>query len=404
MNKKILTLLFYVAISSTATAQQTITLSVSNPLKSARENAPVVISLEKYGDIHSALVTIDGNEVPCQLDDIDQDGVQDELCFVINLNKNESKNATIKLYNTGEPRQYQPKVFTELLLRNPKTTTKNKHDVYLSDLTADKGTNVFSIVHHHGVAFESELTAYRVYFDNRQTIDLYGKIKKQLELKETQFYTDKNQKAASYGDDVLWVGNTFGLGAMRGWDGKGQQLLTDVNYRTQRIIANGPVRTITEVEDRGWLADPTKPRINMTIRYTMYAGHRDCNVDVKFNKSVVDYKFATGIINVKNSTEFTDKNGLRGCWGTDWPAGTSDTLNYKRETVGLGICIPNTNIVSEEPANENYGYVIRSSSNEIHYGITFCSDNENFGYHNAKDWYHYLENWKKEFELPIVVK
>lgn len=404
MNKKIATLLLLTAMSSAAMAQKTITVTITNPLKSARQDAPVVISLNKYGDIHSALVTIDGTETPCQLDDLDKDGVEDELCFVTNLDKKQSKTATITLYDTGEPRQYQPRVFTELLLRNPKVTTKNKHDVYLSELTANKGTNVFSIVHHHGVAFESELTAYRIYFDNRQTIDLYGKYKKQLELKETQFYTGKDQKAAGYGDDVLWVGNTFGLGAMRGWNGKEPQLLDDVNYRTQRIIANGPIRSIAEIEDRGWLEDPSKPRITMTIRYTIYAGHRDCDVDVRFNKPVADYKFSTGIINVKNSSEYTDKKGLRGCWGTDWPAGASDTINVKRETVGLGICIPQKNIINEEPANDNYGYVVKTSENKIHYGITFCSDNETFGYHNAKDWYNYLEGWKKELEQPVVIK
>ena len=54
---------------------------------------------------------------------------------------------------------------------------------------------------------------------------------KQLEIKDTQFYPDKQQKAAGYGDDVLWVQH-FGLGAMRGWDGKEQQLITDVNFQT----------------------------------------------------------------------------------------------------------------------------------------------------------------------------
>ena len=404
MNKKIITLLLSIAVTSVAMAQHTITLNITNPLNTARDNAPVVFSIKKYGDIKSAVVKINGNEIPCQLDDLNQDGVEDELCFVTDLGRKETKNATITLYNIGEPRQYPAKVFAEMVLRNPKVTIKNKHNLYLSSLTINKGTDVFSTIHHHGVAFESELVAYRVYFDNRQTIDLYGKYKKQLEIKDTQFYPDKQQKAAGYGDDVLWVGNTFGLGAMRGWDGKEQQLITDVNFQTQRIISNGPVRTIVEVEDRGWLADPSKPRIIMTIRYTLYAGHRDCDVDVTYNKNVPDYKFSTGIINVKNSTEYTDHKGLRGCWGTDWPAGTSDTINYKRETVGLGIYIPKTYIHHEIPADANYGFVIGTPTNKIHYGITFCSNNETFGFHNATDWFDYLKKWEAESEHPIAIK
>ena len=43
----------------------------------------------------------------------------------------------------------------------------------------------------------------RIYMDKRQTIDLYGKFHKGLELEQTQFYTSKEQKAQGYGADVL---------------------------------------------------------------------------------------------------------------------------------------------------------------------------------------------------------
>ena len=195
------------------------------------------------------------------------------------------------------------------------------------------------MIHHHGAAFESDLVAYRIYFDHRQTVDVYGKYRKGLELKETQFYPDAKQKEQGYGDDVLWVGQTFGVGALRGWDGKQPTMLTDVEHRSQRIVARGPLRTIVEVKDQGWTPQPGQEPIDMTTYYTLYAGHRDCSVDIKFNKNAGEYKFATGIINVKNSTEHSDKKGLRGCWGTDWPVSAKDSVGHKRETVGLGICL-----------------------------------------------------------------
>ena len=98
--------------------------------------------------------------------------------------------------------------------------------------------------------------------------------------------------------------------------------------------------------------------MNATIIFTLYAGHRDFDVDVTFNRNVEEYDFSTGIINVKNSVELTDGKGLRGCWGTDWPAGTKDTINWKRETVGLGIYVPDEYRKHEIPANkDNYAYV-----------------------------------------------
>ena len=140
-----------------------------------------------------------------------------------------------------------------------------------------------------------------------------------------------------------------------------------------------------------------------TIRYTQYAGHRDTDVDVYFNKNVSDRLFSTGIINVKGSEEFSDKKGLRACWGTDYPS--SDTINWKRETVGLAVCIPQKYIKSEEPANkDNYAFVVATDNNHLNYKVTYTSDNEMFGYHSAKEWFEFLKEWKQEVLKPILVR
>jgi len=386
------------ALSSAAFAQQTITVCVSNPSTAARTDEPVIISLAPYGDICSALITADGKEIPYQLDDLDQNDTYDELCFLTDLKGNETKKYEVKLFNDGEPRPYPARVFAEMLIRNDKVKEKNKHDNFIESITARGDcANSYNIQHHHGVDFESELNGIRIYFDKRQTLDLYGKFQKRLELEATQFYTQPDQKAEGYGDDVLWVGNTFGLGAFRGWDGKEPTMIDPVRSRTQRIISYGPLRTIVELFDRGWQG------VNMTIRYTQYGGHRDTDIDVFFNKDVSDRLFSTGIINVKGSEEFSDKQGLRACWGTDWPSG--DTINWKRETVGLGICIPMKYVRSEEVANkDNYAFVVGTSNNHLSYKVIYCSDNEAFGYHSAKEWFEFLQEWKKEVLKPIEVK
>jgi hypothetical protein len=141
----------------------------------------------------------------------------------------------------------------------------------------------------------------------------------------------------------------------------------------------------------------------MTLRYIQYAGHRDTDVEVLFNKDVSDYRFSTGIINVKGSEEFSDKKGLRACWGTDYPS--TDTLKWKRETVGLAVLVPQQHIVSEEPANkDNYAYVLQVKGDRMAYKVTYTSANESFGYHSAKEWFEYLKAWRKEIENPVKVE
>ena len=402
-------LLALIATFTTNVLAQTnsIRYEVRNTSDIDRTDIPVVIKLdsEDTSDIHSARVTLGTNkEIPCQLDDLDQDGIFDELCFLVDLKAKAKAIYTIEYNTSDKPLQYPARVYAEMLIRNDKVKEKNKHDNFIESITARGDcANSYNIQHHHGVDFESEYNGIRIYFDKRQTLDLYGKFHKRLELKETQFYTSKEQKEQGYGDDVLWVGNTFGLGAFRGWNGKEPTMIDPVRSRTQRIISYGPLRTIVEVFDRGWKAAEGKPAINMTIRYTQYAGHRDTDVDVFFNKPVNDYLFSTGVINVKGSKEFSDKKGLRACWGTDWPSG--DTINFKRETVGLGICIPMKYIKSEEPANkDNYAFVVGTDDTHLQYRVIYCSANENFGYHSAAEWFDFLRKWKKDVaDRPVKV-
>jgi hypothetical protein len=73
--------------------------------------------------------------------------------------------------------------------------------------------------------------------------------------------------------------------------------------------------------------------------------------------------------------------------------------------VGLGICIPLKYVKSEEPANkDNYAFVVGTADNHLQYKVIYCSDNENFGYHSAKEWFDFLKGWKKEVaDKPITV-
>ena len=410
--RKLICFFLLTAFGLHASATRTVTVFVRNQLDNARTDQPVVISLAQYGEVRSALVTVDGQEIPCQLDDLNQDDIFDELCFLANLGERERKQYTVTLFDEGEPRSYPARVYADMLVRNTsdKKLKKNQQNNFLESITVrGDAADAYHIQHHHGVDFESELNGIRIYFDARQTLDLYGKYQKRLELQDTQFYTDAEQKAQGYGDDVLWVGQTFGLGAFRGWDGTKPTLVEPVRSRTQRIISYGPLRTIVEVVDRDWQAPLTSSishhpsSITMTLRYTQYAGHRDTDVDVFFNKKVSDYRFSTGVINVKGSVEYSDRHGLRACWGTDYPA--TDTTKWKRETVGLAVLVPHKNIASEEPANkDNYAFVVKIDGTHMAYKVNYTSDNETFGYHSAQEWFDYLKAWRREVDHPVIVK
>ena len=403
---KRLYLLALCLVSGVACFAQSANYSIEckNPLNIQRQDVAIVQKITD-GNIRSAVVLCDGKEIPCQLDDLNGDGVFDELFFLADFGKKETKTFNISFSADAPQKKYAPRVYVEMLLNSPKEKGKRQTS-YISSLTVDNDVDIYNLLQHHGPAFESELVAYRIYFDKRQTVDIYGKYNKGFEIKQTQFYPTKEELASGFGDDCLWVGSTLGVGTLRGWDGEKPRFLDKVSHRSERIISRGPLRTIVEVEDNSWdTYNSGKAPLDAVTRYTLCAGHRDVQVDVTFRQKADEYTFCTGVINVKNSTEYTDKAGLRGCWGTDWPVSEKDSAGHKRETVGLAVYVPKAYFRQELPADkDNYPLLVSPAASCLHYNIAFCSDNESFGFHTDKDWYNWMKAWKRELDNPVIVK
>lgn len=393
-------LLAFSAAQALQAQEKELTLTVSNSWKEAKQNEPVVVNLEKLNlgfTVQSVIVKEGTTEIPSQLDDLNGDGKADEAAFLLDMPAKSKRNITVTLSAEKSNKTYPAQVYAQMMLSD-----KKKKYPKIQSLTVPGESDVYNCLHHHGPAFESELVAYRIYFDKRQTVDIYGKSRKGFELAETLFYPTDEHKAKGYGDDVLWVGSTCGAGTLKGWEnGKPAHIIPTL--RTECIRAYGPLRTVVDVIDTDW--EYQGKTITMTTRYILYGGHRDARVEVSFAEPLGEETFCTGVINVKNSEHFTDHKGLIGCWGTDWPAGANDTIGRKLETVGLAVCIPNRYVKEEQPVTENLLYTVGAKGQAgFTYHISFASLRESFGFKNAKEWFAYMKQWKKELEHPCEVK
>ena len=145
-------------------------------------------------------------------------------------------------------------------------------------LTHSSVPDTYHSFHHHGVAVESELMAYRLYFDKKQTVDVYCKRKPQLELAQSYWYPNDSLLAAGYGDDILRVSGTVGVGSVKYWNGKLCHF-DKVASRSQRIVRQTRNSATIEVADRG-LELPKSQIVDIAVQYTLHAGHRDMRCDV----------------------------------------------------------------------------------------------------------------------------
>ena len=393
---------FLLSISCTAIVAQntkTVQVQVSNPSSIDRVDKPVVLKVDdlNLGFVpKSAVVMFGSEEIPSQLDDLTGNRKADELAFVVDVASGGNRTLDITFSTEKSTKEYPARVFAEMLVSD-----KNNKHVPVHSVSIPGTSNIYNQMHHHGPAFESELVAYRIYFDHKQTVDIYGKFNKGFEIEESQFYPTDEQLARGFGDDVLRVSGSCGVGGFKGWDGKKAIHINPVDTRTMRILAYGPVRTVSELEVNGWQYQGKE--LDMTTRYTLYAGHRDMEVEVFFDEPLGDEIFATGVQDIKGSVSYSDGKGLIGCWGTDWPV--NDTVKYAKETVGLATYVPQKYVVREAKDKPNYLYLVSNNGGDyIKYYTTFTSKKEKFGYEDSDTWFNHIRAWKDELEQPFEVK
>ncbi|MDE5785021.1 MAG: DUF4861 domain-containing protein, partial [Duncaniella sp.] len=303
------------ALAALSASTASLEVKIENPLDAARTAVPVTVNLHEYApgmNPASAVVTINGKVIPCQIDDLDADGMADELVFVTDVAPRGTVTAQVELSDSPAEVTFEPKTYAYIKLRDEK---KKYPKVVAVEFPGDADTRtMYNSIYGHGAVMEGLYNAIRVYMDNRQSVDVYGKNTKQLEMDVTGFYTTPEQLAAGYGHDILWAGQSVAAGSFRGYQNGTPVYIDSVASRGQRVVVSGPVRSIVRIDDHGWNYNGS--RHDMSQLYTLWADHRDYDVDVFIKGTTPADVYATGVQKMESdNTGFVEPDGLAGCWG-----------------------------------------------------------------------------------------
>jgi unsaturated chondroitin disaccharide hydrolase len=261
----LLTLITPLANLQAAPRIHVLKLSITNPTHLARPQENIVVKVADLKriapDFKAATVivttsdaatldedarTLETLELPSQADDLDGDGKLDEIAFQIPLTANQTRIVTIAYGDAA----------TLQRLRND----------YPQRTFAKFATK------YEGLGWESELNAWRLYFDARNAIDLYGKRRPGLQLEIFGAPEYDYHEESPYGRDIYKIGDALGIGAVGALvDGKVIKV-AEVAERRQRVISAGPVRSIVELDYKGWKVGSRA--IDLTSRMTQWAGER----------------------------------------------------------------------------------------------------------------------------------
>lgn len=243
--------------------------------------------------------------------------------------------------------------------------------------------DMYNSIYGHGAVIENPWVAYRVYMDNRQSLDLYVKHTPRLELDVTGFYTTPEQIAEGYGCDVLWAGKSVGAGSFRGWQNGAPVTIDTVATRTQTVISPQEIR----VTDRDWIYNGHP--LQMIQTYTVDPDNRNLTVEIKLKDYLPGDLFCTGIQKLEtDNVGFLTPAGVAASWGANVP----DKLHPELvETVGLGIIVDPANVVSVVEDDLNYLVVVRPDADGIiRYKVLACGSREKNGFANSADWFRFV--------------
>ena len=271
--------------------------------------------------------------------------------------------------------------------------------VPITEWTADPDIDTYHQLHHHGVAIESDIMAYRIYFDRKQTIDIYAKRTPRLELATSYWYPSDEQLTQHYGDDILRVSGTVGVGSVKPWRNGKMTHIEPVQSRTQRIVEVTKNKAVMEISVTGWQTE--NKNVDMTVRYTIFAHHRDMLCEV-FLSAPLD-SLCTGVQAIPaKQTATTPKSFykdlsyqgvLLGSWGTDFPV--TDNVKYAKETVGLGVFVPAQYAARpvEDPRNN---LVLFAPATYLRFYLTTvaATKEDNPPATTEETFYQYLQDWQ----------
>lgn len=314
---------------------QRVEIVLHNRLDRARQNTPVTVrrdQLTALPDVHELAITLvdpslpgrpeptpeqfqrqgghesrketNGAWVPYQLDDLDKDGLWDELFFMTDFEAGERK--SFYLYIGSQHYGWQ------------------KHRTH---------AGIGSYVRHTVPFWESENIGWKLWFAT--DIDVYGKRKPVL--MSHRLYMDNldgygvSLVDPDFGSDIMQVNNSFGGGGVGVFEDSDNPNVVSRSRYTERtpvdtgfnggpvadsryaytVLTNGPVRSMVLAQTFNW--DSGKGQYQVEQIYTSYAGHSFATARVRFPRfepENTDTTFAVGIRKHLDETHNYQEHGV----------------------------------------------------------------------------------------------
>jgi pectinesterase len=355
---------------------------VENTLTVARENETVALPWttvsRELGNASATSVrvreSVSAREVTIQALDANADGQPDSLLFQTSLQPGE-----VKVY----------------VVEAAAPTAKQI-----------AGVHVKFVPEREDVAWESDRIAFRTYgkklweLENLHTngIDVWPKRTRALVL--DAWYAkghDGYHVDVGEGADFYQVGPTLGTGGTGVF--RNDSLYRGDNFLAHKIIADGPIRLIYELEYGA--IDAAGMKVTERKRVSMDAGHyffKQQSIFTASNGS--DFQIAVGLVKRPNMIGSSSKERGHG-WLTGW--GPIEPRTRGHGDLGTAVLMDKTQLVDIREVGNHYLIIGRAKSGQAFTSYVGAGWTSSRDFEEAEDWWRAVDTYAQRLSTPLTV-
>lgn len=412
--------IFFLIISCDA---QTRTFSIQNSLPIKRNDELIVLKktiIEKYvgkiADDFQYVISFNKKEIYLQTVDVNNDSVWDEIVFLSSFKPNEKKTFAItKIIN-----QKFIKEDTTQPLAHVRMKPKNADDTFGESITSatmpyQNAPNDFSKKPlppylTEGPAWENDKVAFRLYFDTRNTIDIYGKRITGMVMDTVGDNTKSSyHNLAAWGMDILHVVKSLGAGSLgiETTDENGKDTLIrlggeNIIKETYQELANGPLFAAFEMN---YIWKINNEPVTIKQQISIWCGQYFYNSKVTIEGAPPNAKLLTGIADFyENSVDSfrDDKAAVLLSYGKQ---------SENKDELGLAVMLPQSSFVNFSEAKKINSDVTEThliaqqikNSQPIYYRFYSCWEKTDSKFASSQNFKNYMKEEAQKFSYPLQI-
>lgn len=353
----------------------------------------------------------DSLDVPFHVNDTDSDLQIDELSVLCDLAPSETKNVKIgRPSKSSKPFTPQRMTYAEIAVKqggqwvDKYAATGNFQPVYeggdfvsIDNLKVPQAHRDHSnYIKYEGPGWESDKIGYRLYLDQRNAIDVFGKTTTEMVLAKVGLDGfESYHHMANWGMDIFKVGKSLGIGSLGYWTGNRALRVEDTDSISCEILTQSHFGSGVRISHYGWDLGDNKTNVTATLSITPSSRMTKHHI-------VLDEKLpnlCTGIIKHANADVILPQ-ALNGGWRY---FATYGKQSLNDDNLGLFVIYRDSDIMEITEDEHSYVLVLMPEQQQLTYFFGAAWELEPNGIKTREAFVNYLENLVAQLNAPIEV-